>query len=180
MFRQNHKLRESVMNKIAITKLAFFLTILFALVFYFYNVAGVIGGVTALAICLLMWVIYCHVENKYLGKKVEEYISYFSNHDSSFIENFDKHGEFYLKGKNCDGWVNFDSSGVSLKINSLHTIPWNHISRFTVLNIQNSVIVRLFLIRGKVEESKLFVPWEDCFLDRIPANELKKLQDNRK
>ena len=64
------------MAKININKLFIFLIFLLSTK-YFYSKYGVLGVGLVAFIFFIIWILYCHYLNVFLGKKIESYISLF-------------------------------------------------------------------------------------------------------
>lgn len=159
-----------MIKNIAITKLAFFLTILCSLAVLTYQILGIWASLASVLLILILWVIYCYWEGRLKARRIEEYISYFvakaNKHEQKLLIN----GLFFFNREYCDGWVTIDSVGVYLRLNYPYSIPWQNIKGITLLTFNTIQAARLYLVKDGMEANKLAIPWDDSFVKNIPSD----------
>lgn len=165
------------MNKLALTKIVLFLTVIGMSATYCYLAYGGIASFVSVLVMIVVWILYGILENHYLGKKLEIYAQEFSLECSDGIDKFEISGEFFLRGKHCEGWITFGKDGISIRLGGGFRIPWENIRSITLLRVRSFEVARLYLSQGSIEKSELFVPWTDEFRNRIPKSLL--LVDSR-
>lgn len=159
-----------MIKNLAITKLAFCLTVLLGVAYYFYTAVNLWASIGSAVFLVVLWIVYANVTEHVTGKKIETYTQPFSIAGSESHDEFFKSGEFFFNREHCDGGINFCNEGISIKLTSTFIIPWRHIKGITLLEAKGFNAARLFLKCNKNEESKLFVPWYDEFKSQIPES----------